>query len=261
MLTQEAKDAFRRLGCEYAPVAVKYCYAKPGDIPPAEETLSFCQFLKKAQVENRAFYIQKENDDCFGNMALGMIPKQPFAASGQAGMDFGVFRTPAPNARLHNQLPVLVGGSVNYVIFCPVALCDFDPDLVVVVGDTRQADIVMRASSYISGDLWESKTSCVMSCAWTYVYPYLSGKVNFCVTGMHHGMKRRKVYPEGLHIISIPYQKLDEVCAALGEMDWELIAMREDEESRRELSRRMDRWREMADSQMPPREKGGLSHV
>ena len=100
----------------------------------------------------------------------------------------------------------------------------------------------MRATSYISGDLWESKTSCVMSCAWTYVYPYLSGKVNFCVTGMHHGMKRRHVYPEGLHIIAIPYQKLDEVVTALEEMPWELIAMKEDPESRAELKRRMDRW-------------------
>lgn len=260
-MKENVRDAFRRLECEFAPVAVKFCFTRPEGIPRVGQTLSFCQFLRLAQDEARAFYIQKEDDNCFGKMALGMIPKQPFAASGQAGVDFGVFRTPAPNARLHNELPVLVGGSVNYVVFCPVSRCDFDPDLVIVVADTRQADIVMRATSFISGDLWESKTSCVMSCAWTYVYPYLSGKVNFCVTGMHHGMKRRKVYPEGLHIISIPYQKLDEVSAALQEMDWELIAMREDEESRRELARRMAGWQEMTDSQLPPPAKGCESHA
>lgn len=69
----------------------------------------------------------------------------------------------------------------------------------------------MRATSYISGDLWESKSSCVLSCAWMYAYPYIEGKVSFCITGMHHGVKRRKLYPEGRHMISIPYQKLDEV--------------------------------------------------
>lgn len=261
MLTKNAKENFARLKCPFPPVAIKFCYARPDGIPRAEEELSFCQFLRLAQDQGTAFYIKKENDNCFGKMALGMIPKQPFAASGQAGVDFGMFRTPAPNARLHNELPVLVAGSVNYVVFCPVSRCDFDPDLVIVTADIRQADIVMRATSFISGDLWESKTSCVMSCAWTYVYPYLSGKVNFCVTGMHHGMKRRKVYPEGLHIISIPYQKLDEVCAALQEMDWELIAMREDADSRAELQKRMERWQMMTDSQLPPGEKGRVPHA
>jgi len=186
---------------------------------------------------------------------LGMIPKQPFAASGQAGMDFGVYRTGAPNARIHNLAPTLVEGSVNYVLFSTVENCDFEPDLLIVVADTDQADIVMRATSYISGDFWESKTSCVVSCGWTYVYPYLSGKVNFCVTGMHHGMARRKVYPKGLHIIAIPYQKIDEVCIALKEMPWKLPALQDDEESRALMAGRMARWAEMqaaSGGEIPP---------
>jgi hypothetical protein len=58
-----------------------------------------------------------------------------------------------------------------------------------------------------------------MSCAWTYIYPYISGKVNHLFTGMHLGLKLQGRYPEGLHIICIPYQKLDEVVAALSEME------------------------------------------
>ena len=79
-----------------------------------------------------------------------------------------------------------------------------------------------------------------------YAYPYISGKVNYCITGMHHGMKRRKVYPPGLHIIAIPYQKLLEVVTALAEMDWELIAMKEDPESKAVLAEKMARWQEMS---------------
>jgi hypothetical protein len=70
-------------------------------------------------------------------------------------------------------------------------------------------------------------------------------KVNFTITGMGHGMKRRKVYPAGRLLISIPYAKLSEVIEALGQMDWELIAMKEDEESKAELKRRMDAWQEL----------------
>lgn len=254
MLTDGAKKAFADLGCTYQPIALKYCFAKPEGIKKAEEVLSFCQFVKKAQDSGEMFYIDKDNDNCFGKVVLGMVPKQPFAASGQAGYDFGVYKTPAPNARIHHEMPTMTQGSVNYVIFCPVSICDFDPDIVVVVADTRQADIVMRAGSYLSGDYWESKTSSVLSCSWTYVHTWLSGKINFCVTGMHHGMRRRKVYPSGLHIIAIPYQKLPEVCISLQEMDWELISFRDDEESKAELARRMKAWSEMQAGEMPPAE-------
>ncbi len=245
MLDQASKKAFADLGCRYQPVALKFCYARPEGVQRVEEVLSFCQFVKLCQDTGRSFYIDKDNDNCFGKMVLGMIPKQPFAASGQAGMDFGVFRTPAPNAKIHNLAPTLVEGSVNYVLFSTVENCCFEPDIVIAVCDTEQADIVMRATSYISGDFWESKTSCVVSCGWTYVHPYLTGKVNFCVTGMHHGMARRKVYPKGLHIISIPYQKLDEVCTALKEMPWKLPALQDDDESRALMAARMARWAEM----------------
>ena len=245
MLSQKAKDLFAKLDMQFPPVAIKYCYAQPEGIPRVDKTLSFCQFVKEAQDTGKAFYITQEDDNCFGRMALGMIPKPPFEASGQAGYDFGVFRTQGANARLYNTFPTLVPGSVNYVIFAPVAVCDFDPDLVYCVANTDQADILMRATSYISGDLWESKSAHVLSCPWMYVYPYLSGKVNFCISGMHHGLKRRKIYPQGLHLIAIPYQKLDEVVTALGEMDWKLIAMREDEEGKALLKAKMDHWKEM----------------
>jgi uncharacterized protein (DUF169 family) len=172
--------------------------------------------------------------------------KTIFAASGQAGVDFGVFKTQAPNARLYNFIPTLVPVACNFVIFSPVSDCTFDPDLVIAVANTKQADILMRATSYISGDLWESKSSCVLSCAWTYAFPYISGKINFCITGMHHGLKRRQVYPEGMHIVSIPYQKLDEVVKAMEEMDWELIAMRQDEASKATLAAKMERWQEVS---------------
>ena len=157
-----------------------------------------------------------------------------------------MFKSPAPNARLYNVMTTIVPGSVNFVVFCPVAICDFDPDLVICVAENEQAEILMRATSYISGDLWETKCSSVLSCAWMYSYPYVSGKVNSCITGLHHGMKRRKTYPAGRHIIAIPYQKLHEVIQALEEMPWELIAMKEDPESKAELKARMDRWQTMS---------------
>ncbi|NLT39190.1 MAG: DUF169 domain-containing protein [Clostridiales bacterium] len=242
MLSTRDKELLSKLDLDYPAVAIKYCFSLPENAEPIGKTLSFCQFIKEAQDTGRKFYITKDDDNCFGKMVLGMTEKTPFAASGQAGYDFGVYRTQAPNARLYNMIPTLVRGSVNYVLFSPVSVCDFDPDLIVAVAKTSKADIIMRATSYISGDLWESKSSAVLSCAWMYVHTYLSGKVNFIITGMHHGLKRRKIYPEGLHIIAIPYQKFCEFFTSLAEMDWELIAMRDDEESKRILASKMEAW-------------------
>ena len=245
-MDKNAIELFEALALPYPAVALKYCYSQPEDVVRVDEPLSFCQFVKKAQDTGKKFFITKDDDNCFGKMVLGMIPKAGLEASGQAGYEFGVFKTQSANARLYNLIPTLVQGACNFVIFCPVSICDFDPDVVICVAETAQADIIMRATSFISGDLWESKSSHVLSCAWTYAYPYVSGKVNSCITGMHHGMKRRKVYPAGLHIIAIPFEKLAEVTMALGEMDWELIAMKEDEESRAILKQKMDNMRKLS---------------
>ena len=179
-------------------------------------------------------------------LAEGVATEPPVTASGQAGYDFGCYKSPAGCQQLYQKLPVLEPHTIRFVEFCPALDCDFDPDLVICVADPRQGDILMRATSYISGDLWESKASSVLACSWLYGYPYESGKVNYIITGLGHGMKRRKVYPAGRMLSSIPYQKLNEVIQALDEMDWELIAMKEDPESKAELKRIMDRWQEMS---------------
>ncbi len=249
MTIDQMKEAFASLELPFVPVAVKYHYARPEGVEKTDEVLSFCQFIRKAQDENRRFYTTKEDDNCCGKFALGMVPKPPFDVSGIIGVDYEVFRTQAPNIRVHNSYPVVNAGTIRYVEFCPVPQCDFYPDLVLCVADVFNAEIIMRATSYISGDLWESRATAIMNCAWTYSYPYLSGKVNFSITGMHHGMRRRKVYPAGLHIISIPYQKLDEVVEALLEMPKVTIALREDEESVEKLAQLRDRWKEIAEAE------------
>ena len=168
MLTQEAKDLFSRLNCEY-------CYSQPEGVEHIDEVLSFCEFAKKAAVEDRMFFTTKDDDNCFGRMIMGQIDKPPLAASGQAGVDFGVFRTQAPNARLYHEIKTLTPGAVNFVVFSPLHLCDFEPDILLCVADIEQAGIIMRATSYISGDLWQSTASPVLSCAWLFGYPYITG--------------------------------------------------------------------------------------
>ena len=233
-ISDENKKTLMALPCKYVPVAVKFYAVKPENFglkyKHTDKRMSLCQFVSYAQKTHSSFYIDKTNEDCMGRTVLGMVQEPPLGASGQAGFDFGVFRNQDANSRLYYNIPTAIRDTINYVIFSPIDQCEFNPD------------IVMRATSYISGDLWESKSSSVLSCAWTYMYTWLSGKVNHCQTGMHHGMGRRKVYPKGLHIVSVPYQKLDEVCLALRQMDWQLISFRPNDKDQDELRRRMRNW-------------------
>lgn len=234
MFGEKEREIFKKLDMEFPAVAVKFCRNKPLGYEQVDEKKPLCGFLVKAQKEEKAFYISMENEDCMGKVVLGMESLENSASgslhlSGLMGSNLGAFRTPAANARLYYDAPMFKMGAVNFVIFCPVSKCDFNPDLIVCVADTEKAQILLRASSYISGDVWESKCSFVMSCSWTYVYPYLSGKVNHLFTGMHLGLKKLGVYPPGLHILSIPYQKIPEMMEALSEMEWDLSFTRRDE--------------------------------
>ncbi len=246
MLSDQAKAAFSSLELEYEPVALKYSFTKPDNVELYQGKLAFCEFVRECQKTGRTFCVNKDNDDCYGKMSLGMVEKPPVTASGQAGFDFEMYRTPLACQQLYRKLPVLVPGTVRYVTFAPVSTCSFDPDLILCIASLEKAEILMRATCYISGDLWESVSSPVISCAWMYAYPIISGKVNHITTGFYHGLKRRKAYPAGLRMISIPFQKIDEVAAALQQMPFTAIAFRDDEASKQELRRRMDHWQEMA---------------
>jgi hypothetical protein len=80
----------------------------------------------------------------------------------------------------------------------------------------------MRARSYTTGKLWESKLTPVMGCAWMYIYPHVSGEVNYFVTNMVHGMRGRQVLPDGVVVISIPWDLIPVIVENLQHIEWVL---------------------------------------
>jgi hypothetical protein len=76
--------------------------------------------------------------------------------------------------------------------------------------------------------MWSSKYSPAIGCAWIYVYPYLTGELNYTITGLGHGMRRRKLFPEGRQLVSIPFDLLYPMLKALEDMPWVLPAYEPD---------------------------------
>jgi uncharacterized protein (DUF169 family) len=97
----------------------------------------------------------------------------------------------------------------------------FDPDLLIITANVPQAEILLRASSYSDGKMWSFKGSTCLACAWIYAYPYLSGELNYTISGLGFSMKAREVLPDGLIIITVPFNLISGLIENLKEMEWE----------------------------------------
>jgi uncharacterized protein (DUF169 family) len=216
---REDMSIFNKFDFERKPVGVKFLPNKPEGIKSLDKILDFCEMLPEAQ-EGDAFYVTKENFTCVGPLILGMIEHEPSFESGQVGPRLEVLRDVRANQRIYHVIPKLQKGAVNYVAFSPLDKLSFEPDLLIVTANPTQAEILLRASSYSSGRMWSARGTSVIGCAWLYIYPYVSGELNFTVTGFGFGMRARRLFPEGLILMSIPWDLLPSLITNLQDMKW-----------------------------------------
>ncbi len=208
---------FNKFNFERKPVGVKFLLNKPDGI----KELAFCEMLGEAH-KGSAFYASQENFPCIEPMLLGMADFDPVFASGQVGAKDGVFKEARANRRIYHYLPMLGKGTVRYVAFSPLDELTFDPDVLIITAAVNQAEILLRALCYSTGKMITTRSTPVVMCAWLYIYPFISGELNYTISGLGAGMKSRGVLPEGLMLISIPHDLLPMIVENLQEMEWVL---------------------------------------
>jgi uncharacterized protein (DUF169 family) len=176
--------------------------------------------LKKAQ-EGAAFYAGPENHTCeAGPYVMGQTPIKEQFINGEFGAGLGVFQGQRAAGRVYHYIPTIVENVTRYTAFAPLSKLTFDPDVLVIFSKTEQTEIMLRAMAYKTGQMWESRYSSVIGCAWMLVYPYLTGKINYGITGLGFGMRRRKLFPEGYQWIAVPFNVLPDFLQTLREMPW-----------------------------------------
>jgi len=216
---------FKKFNFEKPPVGVKYEFHKPEGIKQLDKSLALCEMLPEAQQRGTPFYFTKENESCFGKEALGMTGESTeLVDGGLLGVKFEIFKEPHANSRLRRFIHNLEKGAVNYVALSPIDKLTFEPDLLIITATPSQAEILLRAMTYSTGEMYESKITSIGGCSWLFGYPFLSGKVNYMVTGLAFGMKGRQALPDGWLLISIPYNWIPTIAQNLGEMKWVLTA-------------------------------------
>jgi uncharacterized protein (DUF169 family) len=210
-------SVFNKLNLERKPVGVKFSSVKLEGIKRLDKALNFCEMLKEAQTGS-PFYVGKEDFRCIEPMLLGMEDPEPIFVSGLFGADLNVFKDANAARKIYQYLPRMLKGSVNYVTFAPVDRLSFDPDVMVVTADLKQSRPILRSVPYSTGDCISAKVTHVATCAWMYIYPVVSGQINYVITGLGAGMEAAKPLPAGLFLISIPWNLLPTMIENLPEM-------------------------------------------
>lgn len=218
---QQDLSIFNKFNFERPPVGVKFSFGKPEGIKKLDKTLALCEMLKEAQ-QGSAFYATKEDFECVGPLILGMMEPEPVFESGQIGPRLKIFKDPRANNRIYYYIPRMIRDTVNYIALAPLDKLTFEPDVLIITAKPSQAEIILRSMTYTTGEMWTAKGTSVIGCAWLFVYPYISGELNFTVTGLGVGMKGRQVLPEGLVLMSVPWNLLPTMIENLQDMDWVL---------------------------------------
>ena len=206
---------------ERKPVGVKYMITHPAGIKKLGKELNFCEMLKEAQEDN-AFYVGPEDWVCVGveQMILGMKDPEPALVSGIFGGEEGLFKGANACRAMYDYLPRMPKGSVKYVAFAPVDKLTFNPDLLVLTATTTQAQTLLRSINFSTGAPFVSKATPVVACAWIYIYPVVSGELNYVITGLGLGMQALNIFPPGLFLISVPFQRIPTMLENLKEMKY-----------------------------------------
>ena len=227
-LTRADLAILDRFHFDAQPVGVRFSVERPDPIDRLGEKMALCEMLKWAQ-DGNVFYADAENHACgAGAYVLGQADATEAYISGRFGAGLKIFEEPRAASRLYLYIPKIGRGVVSYVAFSPLSELTFEPDVLVVLASASQTEILLRAMSYRTGKMWSSKFSSAIGCAWIFIYPYQTGELNYVVTGLGHGIRRRKLFPEGLQLISIPFDLLPSLIQTLHDMPWVLPAYKPD---------------------------------
>lgn len=217
-------SVFQKIGFERQPVGINYEYFKPQGVEQLDTHFSLCEMVRVAQERGTPFYITKDNEDCAGKCALGMMEGPAWGEGGEIGERMDIFQCGRANQHCVSHYKTIRPGQVNFAVFSPLDKLAFEPDLLTFVGTVEQCELILRAMTYSTGEMYESKSTIVFQCSWLYTYPYLTQKINYVITGLSFGMKAREVFPSGLVIVSVPWNWIPTIAENLQEMKFVLPA-------------------------------------
>jgi uncharacterized protein (DUF169 family) len=210
---------FEKFNFKLKPVAIKFHLFKPEGINKLKKKLSICEMIREAQ-KTEPFYAAIDNFTCVEPILLGMAEGDPVFESGHIGQSLHIFEEARANRRLYYEITKLEKNSVNYVALASLDKLTFTPDVLILSADPTQLEIILRAMCFTTGKTWTSRGTPVIACSWLITYPYIRGEVNFILTDVSHGMTAKQIFPSGTVLISIPFDRINQIIEGLEKIEW-----------------------------------------
>ena len=233
--TKRDYSVFDKFSFERKPVGIKFLLNKPEGLEQTDKIMPICRMFMEAHT-SQPFYATKDNFSCVDRLVLGMIEPESTTVSGQIGAKEQIYQEARANRRIYQYIEKIPRDTVRYVAFASQDKLTFEPDLLIITAKPSDAEIIFRALSYSIGKPLTSKFTPVLMCAWVFAYPYITGKMNYSVTGIGYGIRMQKILPEGLFLISVPYDLIPMLIDNLKDMEWVLPMTTLSEEERKVFS-------------------------
>ena len=206
-----------------------------GALPPklephiyrGELKMVHCQFMQRARFRGETYILEGTKSRpgppvCNGDAYTGLCDVDPRLGSGlvhsrtdpSAGLSarLGIFGSPAASRRSLVNHYHIVPPDIQYLAIAPLSDSPFDPDVVTLICDPRQATMALRALQYHNGLATLGETG-PGTCSSSWVAAYLTGEPRYTL-GCHGVFGTMGIDPTEV-CVSIPGEQVPTMCAVL----------------------------------------------
>jgi len=178
MVSRELKE---RLGLSKSPVAIKFILREediPEEIEKIEENIRHCEMVQKA-AQGETFYATAEEQMCKGGAsAIGLMETPEKIKTGEFYQSLGRFSSLGSAKRTMESIPK-IDPIMKAIIYAPLEVIKFDPDVIVVICNPAQALKLAQAMVYTRGGRVEASFSGIQSlCADAVAGPFVNNTAN-----------------------------------------------------------------------------------
>jgi uncharacterized protein (DUF169 family) len=177
-LSQKIKD---KLGLEKSPVAIKLVLKEediPEGVPKIDETIRHCEMVQKA-AQGATFYATVDEQKCKGGAsAIGLMEAPEKVKTGEMYYSLKRFSSLGSAKRTMDAIPK-IDPIMKAIAYAPLETTPFDPDVVIIIANPKQAMQMSQAMVYTLGGRVEADFAGIQSlCGDAVAGPYTRKRPN-----------------------------------------------------------------------------------
>ncbi|GAB4312801.1 MAG: DUF169 domain-containing protein [Methanobacteriaceae archaeon] len=176
-----SKKIKENIGLEKSPVAIKLVLRKediPEGIEEIDSKMRHCEMVQKAS-QGDSFYALSDDQMCKGGAAaIGAEEAPEKLKTGEFYYDLGRFSSLGSAKRTLDAIPK-IDMRTYATVYSPLEKANFDPDVILVICNPKQAMMLAQALVYTLGGRVEADFSGIQSiCADAVAGPYMRKQAN-----------------------------------------------------------------------------------